>query len=53
MGMTGCGYVVVHKDGHHRADKNGFVYEHVLVAEEKNWKRFKSRRGSTPYKSYS
>lgn len=35
MGITGCGYVVVHKDGHHRADKNGFVYEHVLVAEEK------------------
>lgn len=27
------GYVLVYKPDHHRAEKNGLVYEHVLVAE--------------------
>lgn len=29
------GYVLIHNPTHHRAEKNGLVYEHVLVAEQK------------------
>lgn len=29
------GYVLVYKPDHHRADSKGFVFEHILVAEEK------------------
>lgn len=29
------GYRIIKKTGHHRADKYGYVYEHILVAEEK------------------
>lgn len=29
------GYVVVKTDGHHRADKYGWVMQHIVIAEEK------------------
>ena len=29
------GYVLVYKPDHHRADSKGFVFEHILIAEEK------------------
>lgn len=29
------GYILVHQPGHHRASKKGYVYEHILVAEQK------------------
>jgi hypothetical protein len=29
------GYVIEKRSGHHRADKNGWVPQHILVAEEK------------------
>lgn len=29
------GYVLEKRTGHHRADRYGWVYQHVLVAEEK------------------
>ena len=29
------GYVNVKAKGHHRADKNGYVKEHILIAEKK------------------
>lgn len=28
------GYILVHNKDHHRAEKNGIVYEHILVAEQ-------------------
>ena len=31
---TDNGYLVVRREGHHRANKNGYVYEHIAVAEE-------------------
>jgi aspartate carbamoyltransferase regulatory subunit len=32
---TNNGYVILHIPDHHRAWKNGFVYEHIVVAESK------------------
>lgn len=32
---TGGGYIWVTSKGHHRANKNGYVLEHILVAEKK------------------
>lgn len=29
------GYVIIKASGHHRADKYGWTYEHILVAEKK------------------
>lgn len=33
--MTSRGYVQVYRPEHQRADKNGFVMEHIVVFEEK------------------
>lgn len=27
-------YIVIYQPGHHRADKKGYVFEHILVAEQ-------------------
>lgn len=35
------GYVHIKKPGHHRADLNGYVPEHILVAEEKTGRKIK------------
>lgn len=29
------GYIIIRRPQHHRAMKNGYVYQHILVAEEK------------------
>lgn len=31
--VTDQGYIYVHAPGHSRASKNGYVYEHILIAE--------------------
>lgn len=32
--VTGAGYVMVQKPGHPRANKDGYVYEHLIIAEK-------------------
>jgi hypothetical protein len=33
--VSAHGYIEIHLPGHHRARKNGYVFEHILVAEKK------------------
>jgi hypothetical protein len=37
--ITSGGYVEIHMPSHHRARKNGYVFEHIVVAEKKEGRR--------------